>query len=60
MIYADTKIFKNNQTSIPPMIMEKLNIETNDIVEWVWDDEGKVTLNFRKKINFKEIRAPLI
>lgn len=60
MIYADTKIFKNNQTSIPPMIMEKLNIETNDIVEWVLDDEGKVTLNFRKKINFKEIRAPLI
>ena len=55
MIYADTKIFKNNQTSIPPMIMEKLNIETNDIVEWVLDDEGKVTLNFRKKLTLKKL-----
>ncbi len=59
MIYADTKISKNNQTAIPPIIMKMLNLGSDDIVEWVLDDEGKVTLNLRKKLRFEKMRGSI-
>lgn len=59
MIYADTKIYKNNQTAIPSKIRKECNIGPDDIIEWILDDDGKVTLNFRKKVSFKEMRGSI-
>ena len=59
MIYADTKIYKNNQTSIPSKIRKECNIGPDDIVEWVLDDEGKVTVTFRKKVTFNQMRGSI-
>ena len=54
MIYADTKIYKNNQTAIPSKIRKECNIGPDDIIEWVLDDDGKVT-----KVSFKEMRGSI-
>lgn len=59
MIYADTKIYKNNQTSIPSKIRKECNVEVDDVVEWTLDDNGVITLNFRKKVTFKEMRGSI-
>ncbi|MBR5503783.1 MAG: hypothetical protein IKV87_05010 [Methanobrevibacter sp.] len=59
MIFADTKIYKNNQTSIPSKIRKECNVGPDDIIEWTLDDDGKITLNFRKKITFKEMRGAI-
>lgn len=59
MIYADTKIYKNYQTSIPSKIREECNIGPDDIVEWFLDDDGKVTLTFRKKVTFNQMRGSI-
>ena len=59
MIYADTKIYKNNQTSIPSKIRKECNVGPDDIVEWVLEDDGKITLTFRKKVTFDEMRGSI-
>ena len=59
MIYADTKIYKNNQTAIPSKIRKECNVGPDDVVEWILDDDGKITLNFRKKVTFKQMRGSI-
>ena len=59
MIYANTKIYKNNQTSIPSKIRKEYNIEPGDIVEWVLDDDCKVAVTFRKKVTFDQVRGSI-
>ena len=59
MIYADTKIYKNNQTSIPTKIWKDCHLGSDDIVEWFLDDDGKVTLTFRKKVTFNQMRGSI-
>lgn len=59
MIYADTKIYKNNQTAIPSKIRKEFDIGPNDIVEWILDDDGILTLSFRKKVTFKQMRGSI-
>ena len=59
MIYADTKIYKNNQTAIPSIIRKECNVGPDDIVEWHLDDDGKITLTFRKKVSFEQMRGSI-
>lgn len=59
MIYADTKIYKNNQTAIPSKIRKEFDIGPDDIVEWILDDDGILTLSFRKKVTFKQMRGSI-
>lgn len=59
MIYADSKVYKNNQILIPSEIRKKFNIKKDDIAEWVVDDEGNISLKFRKKITFDDMRGSI-
>jgi bifunctional DNA-binding transcriptional regulator/antitoxin component of YhaV-PrlF toxin-antitoxin module len=36
---AETKVYKNNKTSIPSAIMEALSLKVADVVEWHVEDE---------------------
>jgi len=36
---AETKVYRGNKTSIPPAIMEALNLKVGDMVEWYIIDE---------------------
>lgn len=59
MIFETTKVDKNNQTTIPHKIMKELDIEVDDIIEWVLDDDKILTLNFRKKVKFEDMRGSI-
>ena len=50
-----TKIYKGFQTAIPAEIRRKLNLEVDDIVEWILDADGNLNIEFRKKSNFEDI-----
>jgi bifunctional DNA-binding transcriptional regulator/antitoxin component of YhaV-PrlF toxin-antitoxin module len=39
---AETKVYKNNKTSIPSAIMEALSLKVGDTVEWHIEDEKVV------------------
>lgn len=57
-ILANTKIYKNYQTTIPKEIRKKFNIDTNNtIVEWSINEKGKTELNFRRKRDIKELKG---
>jgi bifunctional DNA-binding transcriptional regulator/antitoxin component of YhaV-PrlF toxin-antitoxin module len=36
---AETKVYKNNKTSIPSAIMEALSLKVGDVVEWHVENE---------------------
>jgi bifunctional DNA-binding transcriptional regulator/antitoxin component of YhaV-PrlF toxin-antitoxin module len=36
---AETKVYKNNKTSIPSAVMEALSLKVGDVVEWHVEDE---------------------
>jgi AbrB family looped-hinge helix DNA binding protein len=36
---AETKVYKNNKTSIPSAIMEALSLKVGDAVEWHIENE---------------------
>lgn len=55
MILANTKIYKNFQTSIPKEIRETFNIDNDTIVEWGIDEKGEPKIKFRKKVKLNEI-----
>ncbi len=50
-----TKVYSNNQITIPAEIRKKHNIKPNDIVEWREDENGKIELTFRKKVTHEDI-----
>jgi len=50
-----TKVYNNNQTSIPSKIRKKFNIKVDDIVEWIEDDDGGIKVNFRQKSKIDDI-----
>ncbi|MEA4957641.1 hypothetical protein SDC9_21287 [bioreactor metagenome] len=50
-----TKVYNNNQTSIPSKLRKRFNIEVNDIVEWIEDENGQIRVNFRKRSNLNDI-----
>ncbi|WP_225370557.1 type II toxin-antitoxin system PrlF family antitoxin [Methanobrevibacter arboriphilus] len=51
MIKAETNIYDKFQTVIPKKIREKLGLTKDHVIEWIADENGKVELKFRKKIN---------
>ncbi len=52
MIKAETNIYDKFQTVIPKKIREKLGLTKDHVIEWIADENGKVELKFRKKINW--------
>ena len=50
-----TKVYARNQTTIPSEYRKKYNVQPNDIVEWEENENGELTITFRKKITFREM-----
>ncbi len=44
-----TKIYKNNQTTIPSKIRKELNISEDTLIDWDLDSNNTVTLVFKTK-----------
>ena len=55
MMIANTKIYKNFQTSIPKEVREAFDINENTIVEWGITDDGQPEIKFRNKVNLNDI-----
>lgn len=55
MNIATTKIYKNFQTSIPKEMREAFNINEKTIVEWGINEKGEPEVNFRNKVELKDI-----
>jgi bifunctional DNA-binding transcriptional regulator/antitoxin component of YhaV-PrlF toxin-antitoxin module len=36
---AETKVYRNNKTSIPSAVMEALSLKVGDVVEWHIENE---------------------
>jgi len=36
---AETKVYKGNKTAVPPAVMEALNLNVGDAVEWHIENE---------------------
>ena len=54
MMIANTKIYKNFQTSIPKEVREAFDINDDTIVEWGITDDGQPEVNFRNKVNLND------
>ena len=52
---ANTKIYKNFQTSIPKEVREAFDINDDTIVEWGITDDGQPEVNFRNKVKLDDI-----
>lgn len=52
VILATSKIYGDYQTSIPKEFIKFFNVDKDSVLEWGVDD-GKPTINFRKKRDFK-------
>lgn len=50
-----TKVYNNNQTSIPSKLRKRFNVEVNDIVEWIEDENDEIKVNFRKRSKLYDI-----
>ena len=55
MMIANTKIYKNFQTSIPKEVREAFDIDNDTIVEWGITDDGQPEVNFRNKVKLNDI-----
>lgn len=55
MMIANTKIYKNFQTSIPKEVREAFDINDDTIVEWGITDDGQPEVNFRNKVKLDDI-----
>ena len=52
---ANTKIYKNFQTSIPKEVREAFDINDDTIVELGITDDGQPEVNFRNKVKLDDI-----
>ena len=55
MMIANTKIYKNFQTSIPKEVREAFDINDDTIVEWGINEKGEPEVNFRNKVKLDDI-----
>lgn len=46
-----TKIYKNNQTTIPSKIRKILNISKDSIIDWDLNPDNSITLTIKNKEN---------
>lgn len=54
-VLATSKIYGNYQTSVPKEFRKLFDVDKDSVLEWGVDDDGKPTINFRKKRDFKDI-----
>ena len=50
-----TKVYNNNQTSIPSKIRKRFNVKADDVVEWIEENNGEIKVNFREKSKLNDI-----
>ena len=55
ILHIETKVYQGNQTTIPSSIRKKYDVEPDDIVDWILHDDGKITIEFRKKVSVNEL-----
>lgn len=55
VILANSKIFGDYQTIIPEEFRKRFNIDENSILEWGISEKGEPTINFRRKIDFRDL-----
>ncbi len=51
----ETKVYKNNQTTIPEVYRKKYDVQPGDIVEWEENDCGEIVVSFKKKLSFSDM-----
>ena len=44
----ETRLNPHLETIIPTIFLEKYNLEEGDIIEWNENDDGEITIKFRK------------
>ncbi len=54
-VLATSKIYGNYQTSVPKEFRKLFDVDKDSVLEWGVDDDGKPTINFRKKRDFKDL-----
>ena len=57
MMMIDTKLYNNNQTTVPAEIRNAHSLQADDIIEWVLSDDNTVHMNFRKKVTLNEMKG---
>jgi AbrB family looped-hinge helix DNA binding protein len=50
-----TKVYNNNQISIPSKIRKRFNVKADDVVEWIEENNGEIKVNFREKSKLNDI-----
>lgn len=50
-----TKVYDNNQTAIPSEIRKMYDVQPTDIVEWFVNEDGGISINFRKRSKLNDI-----
>ena len=51
-----TRVYKNNQTTIPSKVRNKLGLDKESIITWELNADGTVTLSFeKKKVSIKDL-----
>ncbi|WP_178647333.1 AbrB/MazE/SpoVT family DNA-binding domain-containing protein [uncultured Methanobrevibacter sp.] len=53
MLFANSKLYKNNRTTIPIEVRKKYNLDPKDDVTILWfeNDKGEIVVNFKSKSN---------
>ena len=53
MLFANSKLYKNNRTTIPIEIRKKYDLDADDDVTILWfeNDKGEVVVNFKSRNN---------
>ena len=54
-ILMTTKVYNNNQTSIPSKIRKRFNVKADDVVEWIEENNEEIKVNFREKSKLNDI-----
>ena len=54
-ILANSKIYKNFHTVIPIEVRKHFDVTEDSIIEWSITSNGKLNINFRKKVTLKDV-----
>ena len=52
---ASSKIYGDYQIDIPKEVIEEFNVERDSIMEWIINEDGRISINFRKKYSIKDL-----
>lgn len=53
MLFANSKLYKNNRTTIPIEVRKKYNLDPKDDVTILWfeNDKGEIVVDFKSRSN---------